>query len=57
MDKKTILDCIDYFKSRGIACRNITEDVVEILVRTSTSGKADCWVQISEEEVYFRAND
>ena len=57
MDKQTIEDCIAFFQSRGIDCRNITEDVVEILVRTSTSGKADCWVQISEEEIYFRAND
>ena len=57
MDKQTIEDCIAFFQSRGIPCRNIIEDVVEILVRTSTSGKADCWVQISEDEVYFRAND
>jgi len=51
MDKQTIEDCIAFFQSRGIPCRNVIEDVVEILVRTSTSGKADCWVQISEEEI------
>jgi hypothetical protein len=56
MDKQTIEDCIAFFQSKGIACRNITEDVVEVLVRTS-SMSTDCWVQISEEEIYFRAND
>ena len=57
MDKQTIKDCIAFFESREIPCRNVIEDVVEVLVRTSTSGKADCWVQISEEEIYHRAND
>ena len=56
MDKQTIEDCIAFFQSRGIDCRNITEDVVEVLVRTS-SMSTDCWVQISEEEIYHRAND
>ena len=56
MDKQTIEDCIAFFQSREIPCRNITEDVVEVLVRTS-SMSTDCWVQISEEEIYFRAND
>lgn len=54
MDKQTIKDCITYFQSKGIACRNISDDIVEILIKTP-SMKTDCWVQISENEVIYRA--
>jgi hypothetical protein len=54
MDKETISDCIDYFQEKGIPCRNITRDIVEVLIKTPSMGK-DCWVQISEEEIIYRA--
>lgn len=57
MNKDIIKDCMAFFEERGIGCRNIIDDVVEIVVRTSVGGKSDCWVQISEEEVYHRANE
>ena len=54
MDKETIKDCINYFQSKGIACRNTTGDIVEVLIKTPSMGN-DCWIQITEEEIIYRA--
>ena len=35
MNKDIIKDCMAFFEERKIGCRNIIDDVVEILVRTT----------------------
>ena len=55
LNPEIVEDAITWYESKGISCRNESDDFVDLLVRDK-SGVAMAWVQVSEKELEYRAD-
>ena len=55
LNPEIVEDAIAWYESKGITCRNVGDDFVELLARDK-AGVAMAWVQVSRKELEHRAD-